>query len=119
MRGGVGGARSGGTHISVRAYAKYNPTAVTAKPSLPNRETGTIATTDFAGCGLESRSMREMGGTEQITVVEVEDRIWCGSVSGVLRVSSGGGGASHSSAGSAEHAGDVAGEVSGDAEAPR
>jgi hypothetical protein len=75
MRGGTGGTKGGGTHISVRVYAKYNPTEVTAKPSLPNRETGTIATTDFAGSGLESRSMREMGGTEQITVVEVEDMI--------------------------------------------
>jgi hypothetical protein len=48
-RGGVGGGRSGGRHISALAYAKYTPTAFTEKPSLPNNDTGTTATTDIAG----------------------------------------------------------------------
>ena len=47
------------------------PTEVTATPSLPNSDTGTMATTEFGGCLLESRSMREMGGTEQVTEVDV------------------------------------------------
>ena len=67
-----GGLRSG-RQISVRAYAKYKPTEVAEKPSLPSSETGTTATTDFVRCGLESRSMREIGGTEQMTLVEVDD----------------------------------------------
>ena len=75
MRGGVRGARGSGTHISERAYAKYKPAVAAAWPSLPKRETGTIATTDFVECGFASRSMREMGGTAQVTDVEVKDKI--------------------------------------------
>jgi hypothetical protein len=84
MRGGTRGGRSGGRQISVRAYAKYTPTEVAEKPSLPNRETGTTATTDFMGCGFESKSMREIGGTAQMTDVDVDDMTWFRALNGTI-----------------------------------
>jgi hypothetical protein len=72
-RGGSRRGSIGGRHISVRAYAKYKPTGVADVPSLPNSEKGTTATTDFVGCGLESRSVSEIGGTEQMMEVDVDD----------------------------------------------